>query len=680
MPKKEKDFRMAPRKRKTPSQEPVQQPKRQAKAKAQRPKAKVKGQSSLSDSFHPSKHPKLDVKTPQNANELSDLEGIFEPAPPDATPEGAASTIQEKTEEKTMDCKEGQNSVTGTRVPDQPPQDAEPSEKKTDEQGGKDQKREDSVMTGEAVADQPLQDAEPSAKRSDGQGGEDQTQEDAVNGKGVPDQPPQDAEPSAKRSDGQGGEDQKLEDSVMTGEAVADRELQDAKPSEKRSDGQGGEDQKLEDSVMTGEAVADRELQDAKPSENKSDGKGGEDQKQEDSVTGTGVPDQPPQDAEPSAKRSDGQGGEDQKQEDSVMTGEAVADRELQDAKPSEKRSDGQGGEDQKQEDSVMTGEPLQDTIAEAEQPAAGEGHGKGQEEEARDFAVPPKFVLNKVPFVEMTQKDIENQPGFESSDIVTIVHNLKSVDPKWRNLLMDLKITQTNGDVLDKICQEAGWHIMLSEYTEFVNTDFGKMSGAEEEAWTWEPDGENVVEDMKDFLLWVADRDSESKRKPDSFLNSLDSIISKISSMDPGYHDVKIAEVVSSMCHAELNKVFNEAWTHESLVDHVRQLRADEGLDDFKFNAFEATASLQSFIRQLLNANSKVKINHQHVEDSGEASFPALSGNQRSFLDLFLSSQFISLCHHIISKSNNNHITSVSYAGSYRIIAISWLIYIYII
>ena len=108
MPKKEKDFRMAPKKRKTPPEEPVQQPKRQAKAKAQRPKAKVKGQSSLSDSFHPSKHPKLEVKTPQNANELYDVEGIFDPAPPDATPEGAASTIQEKTEEKTMDCKEGQ--------------------------------------------------------------------------------------------------------------------------------------------------------------------------------------------------------------------------------------------------------------------------------------------------------------------------------------------------------------------------------------------------------------------------------------------------------------------------------------------------------------------------------------------------------------------------------------------
>ena len=478
-----------------------------------------------------------------------------------------------------------------------------------------------------------------------------------------------DAKPSKNKSDGKGGEDQKQEDSV-TGTRVPDQPPQDAEPSEKKTDGQGGEDQKQEDSVI-GTRVPDQPPQDAEPSEKKTDGQGGEDQKQEDSVIGTRVPDQPPQDAEPSEKKTDGQGGEDQKQEDSVI-GTRVPDQPPQDAEPSEKKTDGQGGEDQKQEDSVMTGEPLQDTIAEAEQPAAGEGHGKGQEEEARDFAVPPKFVLNKVPFVEMTQKDIENQPGFESSDIVTIVHNLKSVDPKWRNLLMDLKITQTNGDVLDKICQEAGWHIMLSEYTEFVNTDFGKMSGAEDEAWTWEPDGENVVEDMKEFLLWVADRDSESKRKPDSFLNSLDSIISKISSMDPGYHEVKIAEVVSSMCHAELNKVFNEAWAHESLVDHVRQLRADEGLDDFKFNAFEATASLQSFIRQLLNANSKVKINPQHVEDSGEASFPALSGNQRSFLDLFLSSQFISLCHHIISKSNNNHITSVSYAGSYRIIAIS--------
>ena len=634
-----KVFRMAPKKRKNAS-EPVQKPKKQAQAKAQHPKAKAKTQSSLSESFHPSKQPKLEPT--RNANELSDTEGIFDTVPADAAPAGAASTIQEKAEEKTMDCKEGHagkqeqggedqkpdDSVTGKALPDQPLQDGE---------GGEDQKPDDSV-TGKALPDQPLQ---------DGEGGEEQKPDDPVTGKAIPDQPLHDAGPSEKKSDGEGGEEQQKPDDPVTGKAIPDQPLQDAGPSEKKSDGEGGEEQQKPDDPVTGKAIPDQPLQDAGPSEKKSDGEGGEEQqKPEESVNGKAPPDQPLQDAGPSEKKSNGEGGEDQKPEESV-TCKAPPDQPLQDAGPSEKKSNGEGGEDQKPEESV-TGRAVQDTIAEAEQPVAGEGHGKRQEAEAREskrkWTVPPKFVLNKAPFTEMTALEIENQPGIESTEIVSLVYILKSVHPKWRDKLMDRKISETTEEVLDKICQEVGSHIMLSEFTEFVNTGFGKP---EEEPWAWEPDGESNVEDMKDFVMWLVDRDSESKRKPDSFLNSLDSVLAKISSMDPACHEVKIAQAVSSMCLAELTKVFNEGWGHESLVDHVEQLRTDEDLDDWKFGEYDAAASLQSFIRQLLNNNRKVK-KIAESQKSAEESFPALSGPDRLFfISLFISYHVI---YHIIS------------------------------
>ena len=580
---------MAPKKRKNASS-PAEQPKKQAKTKARCPKAKVMTQSSLAASFHPSK-PTSETKIP-DPNELSDLEGIFDPPLADAAPAGATSTIQEKAEEQIMDCKEGhaageqeqgredqqpEGSVAGKALPDQPLQHGE---------GGEDQKPEGSVA-GKAVPDQPLQ---------HGEGGEDQKPEGSVTGKAVPDQPLQ---------HGEGGEDQKPEGSV-TGKAVPDQPLQH---------GEGGEDQKPEDSV-TGKAIPDQPLQ---------HGEGGEVQKPEDSVTGEAIPDQPLQVVGPLEKKSNGEGGEEQEPEESVNC-KALPDQPLQHE---------EGGADQKPEGSV-TGEAVQDTIAEAEQPACqpelAETAQQDQVQRKRKRTVPPKFVLNKAPFTEMTALEIENQPGFESSEIVRAVYLLKSVHPKWRDKLMDRKISETTEEVLDKICQEVGCHIMLSEFTEYVNTGFGKP---EEEPWSWEPDGESNVEDMKDFIMWLVDRDSESKRKPDSFLNSFDDIIAKISSMDPSCHELKIAQALSSMCLVELTKVFNEAWGHESLVDHIEQLRTDEGLDDMKFGEYDATASLQSFIRQVLNDNRKVK-KIADSQKSAEESFPALSGP--FFIFLFIS------------------------------------------